>query len=68
MLLSDNKIWHSHGRKIGVHTVQNILKLKIEDYSTNIEMRGKILAYSEFITDYINRHDYQFFLHSRCYF
>jgi hypothetical protein len=67
-LLSDNKIWHSHGRKIGVRTVQNTLKLKIEDYSTNAEMRGKILAYSEFITDYINRHDYQFFLHSRCYF
>ena len=68
ILLSDNKIWHSHGRKIGVRTIQNLLKLKIEDYSTNDEMRGKILAYSEFITDYINRHDYPFFLHNRRYF
>lgn len=24
LLLSDNKIWHSHGRKIGVRTVQNL--------------------------------------------
>lgn len=68
VLLSDNKIWHSHGRKIGVRTIQNLLKLKIEDYSTNDEMRRKILAYSEFITDYINRHDYPFFLHNRRYF
>ncbi len=68
ILLSDNKIWHSHGRKIGVRTIQNLLKLKIEDYSTNDEIRGKILSYSEFITDYINRHDYPFFLHNRRYF
>lgn len=68
VLLSDNKIWHSHGRKIGVKTIQNLLKLKIEDYSTNDVMRRKILAYSEFITDYINRHDYPFFLHNRRYF
>ncbi len=68
ILLSDNKIWHSHGRKIGVKTIQNLLKLKIEDYSTDTEIRGKILSYSEFITDYINRHDYPFFLHNRRYF
>lgn len=68
MRLSDNKIWHSHGRKIGVGTIKNLLKLKIEDYSTDLELRTKILAYSEFITDYINRHDRQFFLHNRRYF
>ena len=32
-LLSDNKIWHSHGRKIGVRTLQQLLRLKIEDFS-----------------------------------
>ena len=68
MLLSDNKIWHSHGRKIGIRTVQNVLRLKIEDYSTNNELRSKILSYSEFITDYITRHEASFFLHSRRYF
>lgn len=67
-LLSDNKIWHSHGRKIGVGTLRNLLKLKIEDYSTDIDLRAKIRAYSEFLTDYIHRHDYPFFLHSRVFF
>lgn len=67
-LLSDNKIWHSHGRKIGVRTLQNLLRLKIEDYSTDADLRAKVRSYSEFLTDYINRHDYPFFLHSRRYF
>lgn len=67
-LLADNKIWHSHGRKIGVKTLQNLLRLEIVDYSADNDLRGKILAYSEFITDYINRHDFPFFLHHRRYF
>lgn len=67
-LLSDNKIWHSHGRKIGVVTLQKLLRLKIEDFSTDKDFRAKIRLYAEFITDYINRHDYPFFLHSRRYF
>ena len=32
------------------------------------KMIQKVRSYSEFITDYINRHAYPFFLHSRCYF
>lgn len=67
-LLSDNKIWHSHGRKIGVNTLQNYLKLKIEDYSCDLDFRKKIRSYSEFLTDYINRHGIQSFLHNRIYF
>lgn len=37
-LLSDNKIWHSHGRFIGVRTVTEMLKLKVEDYTNDTEM------------------------------
>lgn len=66
--LSDNKIWHSHGRKIGLLTLKRLLRLRIEDYSTNTELRGKIRAYSEFLTDYILRHEIPYFLHSRRYF
>ncbi len=67
-LLSDNKIWHSHGRKIGVNTLQNNLKLKIEDYSSDPDFRKIIRSYSEFLTDYINRHGIQSFLHNKNYF
>ncbi len=67
-ILSDNKLWHSHGRMIGMSTLTGLLRLRIEDYSTQKELRQKILAYSDFLTDYITRHDYKAFLHSRCYF
>ena len=67
-MLSDNKLWHSHGRKIGVTTLQDRLRLKIEDYSNDSCLRVKVRAYSEFITDYINRHGHQVFLHSRRFF
>lgn len=67
-ILSDNKLWHSHGRMIGIATLKNVLRLKIEDYSKNDDLRARILAYSDFLTDYISRHDYKHFLHSRCFF
>lgn len=66
--LSDNKIWHSHGRKIGLLTLKRLLRLRIEDYSTKEDLRSKIRAYSEFLTDYILRHEIPYFLHSRRYF
>jgi hypothetical protein len=66
--LSDNKIWHSHGRKIGARTLRHFLRLKIEDYTDDTDLRDRIRAYFEFITEYINRHDIPIFLHSRRYF
>ena len=65
--LSNNKHWHSHGRMIGLNTIKNTLKLKIEDYSKS-DLRQQILAYSDFLLDYIDRHGYKYFLHSRCHF
>lgn len=44
-ILSDNKIWHSHGRKISAATLSKKLKLKIEDYSSDCELRLKIRSY-----------------------
>jgi hypothetical protein len=67
-LLSNNRLWHSHGRMIGIGTLTKVLKLKIEDYSTDTALRNKILPYNGLITDYIRSKNHQFFLHSRCYF
>ncbi len=67
-LLSNNKLWHSHGRMIGIGTLKSVIRLKIEDYSTNSDLRPKIVAYNALITDYIIRNKHEFFLHSRNYF
>jgi hypothetical protein len=67
-LLSDNKLWHSHGRMIGIGTLTKVLRLKIEDYSTDETLRSKINPYNALITDYIRSKNHASFLHSRCYF
>jgi hypothetical protein len=66
--LSNNKLWHSHGRMISPTTLSKVLKLKIEDYSSDTTLRPLIRAYSDLTTDYIAKNGYQSFLHSRCYF
>lgn len=67
-MLGNNKVWHSHGRRISSTTLTNFIRLKIEDYSADNTLRSAIRAYNDFLTDYISRHDAKFFLHSRCFF
>jgi len=67
-ILGNNKIWHSHGRHIGVHTLRNVLKLKIEDYSADIGLRGVLRPYNDLMIEYINRAGFKLFMHSRNFF
>ena len=63
--LGDNKIWHSHGRSIGVNALTNILKLKIEDYSTDSKLTKLIREYNDLICQYIVRNNGELFFHTR---
>ena len=63
--LSNNKLWHSHGRSIGIDALKGILKLKIEDYSNDITLRPLIREYNDLICQYILKNGSEAFLHSR---
>jgi len=63
--LSDNKLWHSHGRSIDVAALTHILKLKIEDYSNDVILKPLIRIYNDLICQYIIRNNSEAFLHSR---
>ncbi len=67
-MLSDNKLWHSHGRKIGLSTITGLIRLKIDDYSHNVQLRPMIREYHDFLLEYIQRQNYPIFLHSKNYF
>jgi len=67
-ILGNNKRWHTHGRSIGLSTLQTELRLKIEDYSYNDELCSLIRDYNDVICDYIVRMGIQNFLHSRNHF
>lgn len=61
--LSDNNRWHSHGRMIGINTLTGGLKLKIEDYTDDQELRQNLRVYSELIAEHAERQRSAFMLH-----
>lgn len=67
-MLGDNKLWHSHGRMIGVQALRDVLKLKIEDYSNDHDLRHKIRSYNDLLTEFIAQRGIKIFLHSKNYF
>jgi len=66
--LSNNSIWHSHGRSLGIKTLTEGLKLKIEDYSSDYRLQGLIRNYNDLICEYILRFGLKTFVHSRVFF
>lgn len=67
-ILGDNKIWHSHGRMIGPATLQDLLRLKIDDYSRDTTLRPLVRTYNDLLTEYVAQRNYKLFMHSRNYF
>ncbi|MFC1591238.1 serine dehydrogenasease [Thermodesulfobacteriota bacterium] len=67
-MLSDNKIWKSHGRPINIETIEKSLKLKVEDYSNITDRRQLIRSYYEMFLDYILKNNIPLFVHTRNYF
>lgn len=67
-MLGDNKLWHSHGRMIGPSTLTKVLRLEINDYSADAALKPMVREYSDLLTDYIVRHGYNVFMHSREHF
>jgi hypothetical protein len=60
--LGDNKRWHSHGRRIGINTLARALRLEIEDYTDNPELRGKINNYHGLVADYLQRQNFPLYI------
>ncbi len=62
--LGDNKLWHSHGRRIGINTLRDNLRLKIDDYSVENDLREKINDYHDLISDYMLRQKWSIFINT----
>jgi hypothetical protein len=63
--LSDNKIWNSHGRMIGMLTLRSALRLEIDDFGADEELSSNIRLYSDTLGEYLVRHGFGFFLYNR---
>lgn len=65
--LSDNNIWCSHGRPIGIQTLREELQLKIEDFEEDKELNDLIGQYYDGMTEYIHKHNYKLFFQTRLF-
>lgn len=65
--LSDNKRWHSHARMLP-RTVLNELGLKIEKIEDNEDLLSSLNNYVALLSDYMQRGNFQSFIHSREFF
>lgn len=64
-LLGDHKMWHSHGRMIGIERLRRDIKLKIEDYTNVPALQSLIRSYNDLVIDHIVRNSYGQFMHTR---
>lgn len=63
--LGDNGIWHSHGRMIGIETLQTKLRLEIEDFTDDRDLREIVNSYHDVIADYVQRQNWALFVDGR---
>lgn len=64
--LSDNKKWKSHGKGITIKELSD-LKLKIEDFSADVELRPLIRDYYNAMDEYIRMRKIGLFIHNRVF-
>jgi hypothetical protein len=62
--LANHKRWRSHGRNLDVVKLAE-LRIEIDDYSTDSDLRQAIRGYNDPLTGYVDRLQYPFYLHSR---
>jgi len=65
--LSDHKKWHSHGRMIGIETLTKDLRLKIEDYTNNSDLKSTIRQYSDLLLDCVHSRQINHLFHFCAY-
>jgi Serine dehydrogenase proteinase len=63
--LSNNNIWHSHGRSININALRTILHLEIDDYGEDKDLSKQIRLYSDTLTDYLRRQGFYPFIYNR---
>lgn len=67
-LLNNPERWHSHGRAIDMRTLQEEVRLKIDDLADNTILHQDIRDYFELLKDYMHREQLMSFIHTREYF
>ena len=65
--LSDHNKWHSHGRMIGIKTLTGDLRLRIEDYTEQVDLKIAIRQYSDLLLDCVQTRGVSHMFHTKSY-
>lgn len=66
--LNDHQRWLTHGRGIDMQTLQDELKLKIQDYGSDTALRDAVWNYFWFLQDHMGRNGISSFVHTPQFF
>lgn len=66
--LNKHERWLTHGRGLDMQTLQDELKLKITDYSKNLDLKQAVWDYFFFLADHMSRTGQTSFVHSPDFF
>ncbi len=66
-ILGDNKKWKSHSRPINISTLENELKLKINNYSNDQTKKTLLRSYYKLLSDFIKTNNFSIFIHTRTF-
>lgn len=64
-MLSDNQIWLSHGRMIGMKKLITKLRLEIDNLEDNENLLACVRTYNDTLTDYLDLHGKNFVIYNR---
>lgn len=67
-VLNSQARWHSHGRGINMDTLTDEIGIKIDDMEKCGETYHTVHGYFGLVRDYMNRHKYETFVHTREFF
>lgn len=66
--LSKHDRWQTHGRGIGMETLRNDLKLRIDDFGADSKLHAFVWNYFWCMRDHMNRHGVISYVHSLSFF
>lgn len=64
-ILSDTKIWKTHGRPIDIVSLEKDVGLEIDDFGKKKDLRDAIRIYDTFAVDFITQNKYRWLIHTR---
>ena len=63
--LTNHALWHSHGRFLGPQILKDVLRLEIDAYPEDNEVKSLIRTYNDLLTDHVEQQKVIYYIHEK---